>query len=172
MARVSFCHGFRRNLHTRPSLTSWLRIWNRFCDICLRSGATAPQSWSQSRNFARGSDRLYGENTKMALTSQGGQILSRDRCTNLFHQISHKKHFCQKRYPPFPQKIKVAQNFTSYPKHPGLGVSDNFEKFFHFFPSLALGHRIFRLSQKWHRKFFFLSDFHEIYTQDQVWRPD
>ena len=68
------------------NLKSVLRYWTSFRSYSASKLASEPK-------FARGSDRLYGENTKIALTSQGGQILSRDQCRNLFHQISHKKYF-------------------------------------------------------------------------------
>ena len=43
MRRVSFCHEFRWNLHTRPTLTCWLRICHQFCDSFLRLDATGCQ---------------------------------------------------------------------------------------------------------------------------------
>ena len=70
--------------------------------------------FSRFPKFLQVSDSLYGRNTKMALSPKRSKILTRDRCQNLFHQISHKKYFCQKVPPPLRHFCTSNQSCSTF----------------------------------------------------------
>ena len=149
MTPDTFSLRFWRNLAHNPSRACWSRIWSQFCDICLRSGATAPQSWPWSRKFTSVRPFVWAKH------KNGSNFWRRTDINLKLAQKLVSSNFPQKIFfdqvPP-PPRTKVVENFTGFRTNPYIGDLRRLWKIF-IFPILSARHLgFFRNVVKIHNK--------------------